>query len=97
MSDIENYINNSPFITGCVMLIMNLGGRYIAMEVPEGMNNFFSNPWVRKLTIMCVAFMATRNIKLSLLLLLLFILLSRFLMNENSKCCLLKIDKEKKN
>jgi hypothetical protein len=96
MSSLENYINTSPFISGCVMLIMNLGGRYIVMEVPDGMNNFFSKPWVRKLTIMCVAFMATRNIKLSIILMLLFVLLSRFLMNENSKCCLIKINKEKK-
>ena len=43
MSSLENYINTSPFISGCVMLIMNLGGRYIAMEVPDGMNNFFQN------------------------------------------------------
>ena len=28
---------------------------------------------------------------------LLFVLLSRFLMNENSKCCLIKINKEKNN
>lgn len=93
---LEQYINTSPFISGCVMLIMNLGGRYIAMEVPDGMNNFFSKPWVRKITIMCVAFMATRNIKLSLILMLLFVLLSRFLMNENSKCCLIKTNKENK-
>lgn len=93
---LEQYINTSPFISGCVMLIMNLGGRYIAMEVPDGMNNFFSKPWVRKLTIICIAFMATRNIKLSVILMLLFVLLSRFLMNENSKCCLIKkTNKEK--
>lgn len=90
---IENYVNTSPFIAGCVMLIMNLGSKYVAMEIPNGMNSFFAHPWIRKLTIFCIAFVATRNIKTAMLIVLLFILFSRFLMNEKSKCCMTFIQK----
>ena len=83
-----NMFNNSPFVAGCVMLMMNLGGKYVIMEMPNGMHSFFSHIWVRKLTVLCISFIATRNIKIALLIFLLFILFSRFLMNEKSKCCL---------
>jgi hypothetical protein len=85
---ILNFLNTSPFITGCVMLMMNLGGKYVIMDVPKGMNSFFAHPWVRKLTILSISFIATRNLKTALLISLLFILFSRFLMNENSTLCL---------
>jgi uncharacterized membrane protein len=84
-------INTSPFFAGCVMLIMNLGGKYVSHEIPDGMNKFFSHPTIRKITIFCIAFVATRNVKTSLLITLLFILFSRFLMNEKSKCFLINI------
>jgi len=87
----ENFaevFNSSPFVSGCVMLMMNIGSKYVIMDVPNGMNSFFAHPWIRKLTILCIAFIATRNIKIALLISLLFILFSRFLMNEKSKCCI---------
>lgn len=93
LQTIEHFINTSPFVAGCVMLIMNFGGKYVSMEIPNGMNSFFSHEWVRKLTIFCIAFVATRNIKTALLIALLFILFSRFLMNEKSKCCIPLITK----
>ena len=82
------FLNTSPFVSGCIMLIMNFGGKHIVMEIPPGMNSFFAHPWIRKLTIFCTAFVATRNIKTAILIALLFILCSKFFMNENSSMCL---------
>ena len=87
-SSIATFLNTSPFVSGCVMLIMNLGGKYVMMDIPKGMNYFFEHPGIRKLTVFCIAFVATRNIKTALLVALIFILFSRFLMNEKSTCCL---------
>ena len=89
----DNFINSNPIILGCMMLFMNLGGRYVVMEVPTGMSSFFSHPWVRKLTIFFIVFMATRSIKTAFLLFLIFILFSRFLMNEKSKSCMPSLKK----
>jgi hypothetical protein len=84
----------SPLGTGCMMLMMNLGSRYIVLETPKGMEVFFSHPWTRKFMVFLIVFVATRNFKTSLLLFLLFILFSKYLLNENSKNCL-SIVKEK--
>lgn len=81
-------VNNSRLFSGCIMLLMNLGGRYVAMDVPHTMQSFFAHPWIRRLTIFAIAFVATRDIKTSLLLALAFVLLSKYLMNEKSYCCI---------
>lgn len=81
-------LGSSPVVAGCVMLIMNLGGKYVALDMPKGMDAFFSHPWIRKLTVFAIAFMATRNLKVSLLLLLLFVLFAKYLFNENSRSCI---------
>lgn len=95
-TSIIHILNTSPFVSGCIMLIMNLGGKYVMMDVPDGMNYFFSHPFIRKLTILCIAFVATRNLKTSLFITLIFILFSRFLMNENSNYCIPFIKKNHK-
>lgn len=94
---LAHFLNTSPFVSGCVMLMMNLGGKYVMMDIPKGMHSFFAHPWVRKLTVLCIAFVATRNIKTALLIALLFVLFSRFLMNEKSKCCLPFVKKKHHN
>ena len=66
-SSIATFLNTSPFVSGCVMLIMNVGGKYAMMDIPKGMHYFFAHPGIRKLTIFCIAFVATRNIKTALL------------------------------
>lgn len=81
-------MGSSPIVAGCVMLLMNLGGKYVVMEIPKGMDAFFSHPWIRKLTIFAIAFMATRNLKASILLLLLFLLFAKYFFNEKSVSCI---------
>ena len=80
--------NTNPFIAGLIMICMNVGSKHIATEIPKNMDNFFSNPYVRKITIFCIAFTATRDLETALILTLLFLLFSRYLMNENSNYCL---------
>lgn len=87
----SNYLASSQLFAGCIMIVMNLGGRYISMDVPDNMQSMFSHPWIRKVTIFAIAFMATRSLKASILLTLLFILLTRYLLNEKSKCCIIKV------
>lgn len=89
-------LNGSSFLAGCFMIIMNIGSKYVVLDIPIGMQHFFSHPYMRKLTIFCIAYIATRNIKTSFLILLLFIMMSKFIMNEKSKCCIPSLKKYKK-
>ena len=41
-------LNSNPYFIGTMMLMLNLGGRFIAMEVTKSQEQFFQNPWVRR-------------------------------------------------
>lgn len=84
-------INSNPYFIGSMMLIMNLGGRFLAMEVTQKQEKFFQNPWVRRFLIFIVIFMGTRNILVAFWMTLVIILLIGYLFNENSSLCLFHI------
>ena len=85
--------NNNPILSGCFMVVMNLGSKYINLDIPNGMQIFFSHPWVRKLTIFAISYIATKNFETALCIVLVYILCTTFLMNEKSKYCIPKIKK----
>jgi len=76
--------NTNPYFIGLMMLFMNLGGRFLAMEVTKGQEKFFQNQWVRRLLIFTVIFIATRNIFVAFWLSIIVILVVGMLFNENS-------------
>ena len=76
--------NTNPYFIGIMMLLMNLGGRFLAMEVTKGQEKFFQDPWVRRLLIIIVIFIATRNLFVAFWLGLAVILVLSILLNETS-------------
>jgi len=61
------------------------------MEVTKGQEQFFQNPWVRRLLIFTVLFVGTRNIMVAFWSTLVIILLIGYLFNENSSLCIFKM------
>lgn len=82
-------LNNSKLFTGCMMMFMNVGSRYIVKDLPKSLDQIFDNIWIRRFVIFCIAFIATHDIKISILITLASIILFTYLLNENSKCCIL--------
>ena len=81
-------LNSNPYFIGLMMVLLNLGGRFIALEMSRGQEQFFQNPWVRRLLIFVVLFAGTRNIMVAFWMSLVIILLIGYLFNENSSLCL---------
>jgi hypothetical protein len=81
-------INSNPYFIGTMMLLLNLGGRFIAMEMTKGQEQFFQNVWIRRLLLFTVVFVGTRNIIVAFWMSLIIILLLSYLFNENSDLCI---------
>jgi hypothetical protein len=80
--------NNNPYFIGIMMLLLNLGGRFISLEVTKQQEQFLQRPWVRRLLIFTVLFVATRNLWVAFWATVIAILLLGYLFNENSALCL---------
>ncbi len=85
-----NNFNTSPYFIGLMMLTMNLGSRFLGLEMSKGQETFFSHPWVRRFLIFVVFFIGTRNIWVAFWLAFTAILLIGYLFNENSSLCLFR-------
>lgn len=85
-----NTLNTSPYFIGSMMLMMNLGARFLSLEVTKGQEAFLAHPWVRRSLIFVVFFMGTRSVWVAFWMALIVILLLGYLFNENSALCLFK-------
>lgn len=81
-------LNSNPYFIGTMMLLLNLGGRFISMEMSRSQEQFFQNPWIRRLLIFTVLFVGTRNVLVAFWMTLIIVLLIGYLFNENSSLCL---------
>jgi hypothetical protein len=83
-------INTNPYFIGLMMLLLNLGGRFLGMEISKEQERVFQNPWVRRGLVFTVLFVATRNVFVAFIMTIFVLLFMSFLLNENSELCLWK-------
>ena len=89
LNSIINNLNNSAYFAGVMMILLNLGSRYIVMEISDTQEQFLSNVIVRRLLVFTIFFTATRDVYTSFVLTTIFIILVSGLFNEKSKYCIL--------
>lgn len=82
-------LNGSKYFAGIMMLLMNLGGRYISMELSEMHEKILNHKIIRRLLVFVLIFYATRDVKVSLILTAVFIIIVSGIFNEDSKYCLI--------
>ncbi len=82
-------LNQSKFFAGMVMIMLNIGSKYITVKLSPSQEAYLRNFIARELIIFAVAWMGTRDIYMALLLTATFIVLTQHLFNENSKVCVL--------
>jgi hypothetical protein len=89
LNNYVNSLNNSKFFAGLIMIILNIGSRYIELKFSKTQESYLRMVLGRQLLIFAIAWMGTRDIYLSLIVTLIFTLLADFAFNENSNFCLL--------
>ena len=81
-------VNSNPYFIGIMMLLLNLGGRFLALEISKDQEKFLSHPIVRRFFLFAVLFVGTRNLVIAAGLTVIVIILLGYLFNENSQLCL---------
>jgi uncharacterized membrane protein len=89
MFEILDTLNSSKYFTGIMMLILNIGSRFVEIKLGSSMETFIKYNIARELLIFTIAWMGTRDIIVSIILTASFVVLSEFLLNHKSKFCVL--------
>ena len=82
-------LNDNKFFAGIIMLTMNIGSKYVSIELSKTQENYIKYSLGRQILVFAILWMGTRDIFTSLVLTAIFILLADYLFNENSKFCLI--------
>jgi len=81
-------VASSPYALAIAIFLINIGGRFLPMEISKEQELFLNQPWFRRIIIFVIFFLATRNIVTAAWMALIVILCVGYLFNENSSLCL---------
>jgi hypothetical protein len=82
-------INTSKLFAGILMILMNIGSKYIEMGLTKSQEQALRNGLGREIIIFCVVFLGTRDLVLSIIMTSAFIILSDHIFNEKSRYCII--------
>ena len=77
-------LNSSKFFGGIMMIILNLGSKYISIKFSKSQEEYIRNFLGRQVLIFAISFVATKDVLISLALTSIFIVLTDHLFNEES-------------
>lgn len=89
LNDAVNSLNSSKYFAGLVLLMMNIGSKYITIELSKTQEQYLRNVIAKQLLIFSICWMGTRDIITSIILTAAFIILAEHLFNEDSSLCIL--------
>jgi hypothetical protein len=83
------WLNTNPYLVGSLMLLLNLGGRFLALELTKKQEAFLQAAWIRPMIFFTVIFVATRNLVVAFWITLVFFFVIWVAANENSPFCMI--------
>ena len=84
-----SWINNSKLVMALLMLILNVGSKYVDFGFSKTQEQILRNGLNRELLIFAISFTATRDIFISIIITSGFFIVSNILFHEESKHCII--------
>jgi hypothetical protein len=82
------YLNNSKFFAGVIMILLNVGSKFITIQFSKSTEEYMKWSVSKQLLVFSMAWMGTRDIYAALGLTAVFTILSEYLFNEESTLCI---------
>lgn len=82
------FLNSSKFFAGIVMIMLNVGSKFISIQFSKSTEEYLKYSVTKQLLIFSMAWMGTRDIYTALVLTAVFVVLSDHLFNEESNLCI---------
>jgi hypothetical protein len=86
------YLNNSKFFAGIVMILLNVGSKFITIQFSKSTEEYMKYTLSKQILVFAMAWMGTRDIYTALGLTAVFTILSEHLFNEESHLCIVPND-----
>ena len=87
------YLNNSKFFAGIIMIMLNIGSKFISVNFSKSTEEYLKYSLSKQILVFAMVWMATRDIYTALVLTAVFVILSEHLFNEESNLCIVPYNK----
>jgi hypothetical protein len=87
------YLNNSKFFAGIIMIMLNIGSKFISVNFSKSTEEYLKYSLSKQILVFAMVWMATRDIYTALVLTAVFVILSEHLFNEESHLCIVPHNK----
>jgi len=84
-----NSLNTNMFFAGIMMLTLNIGSRYVQLNLSPSAESYLKYAITKEFLIFTIAWMGTRNIYVALTLTAAFVILADYGLNDKSNFCIL--------
>ena len=82
-------INNSKLFAGIIMILLNIGSKYINLGLTKSQEEYLRHSFLRYLLIFAICWMGSRDIFIALILTAILSISLDFFLNEDSKFCII--------
>ena len=84
-----NFLNNSKLFTGVIMIMLNIGSKFITIKLSNSQEAYIRNYVAKEILIFSICWMGTRDIYTAIMITFAFSIITQILFNEESKYCIL--------
>lgn len=89
LNDNITALNNSKFFAGLMIILLNISSKFVTIRLSKTMEAYLKYTFSRNILVFAIAWMGTRDIYIAAAMVLAFIVIMDYLLNENSAyCCL---------
>lgn len=82
-------INESKVFAGLIIILLNVGGKLIPITLSKSAEHIIKSKLSRDIIVFSISWMGTRDIITAIFLTIFFIVLSDFLLNHDSRYCII--------
>lgn len=82
-------LNSSKYFTGIIIITLNIASRYVNLNLTKSQEKYLKNTLARELLVFSICWMGTRDIYVSIMMTLVFVLLANYAFNEDSALCVM--------
>jgi hypothetical protein len=82
-------LNNSKFFAGLMIILLNISSKFVTIRLSKTVESYLKYTFSRNILVFAIAWMGTRDIYIAAFMVLAFIIVMDYMLNENSVyCCL---------
>jgi hypothetical protein len=87
--ELLNSLNTNKFFAGIIIILLNIGSKVINVQLSKSAEEYMKMSVSQQILVFAMSWMGTRDIVASLILTFTFVIISQYLLNEESMYCII--------